>query len=271
MQTSGCHGLRRRNGVSVETEEAGSRVAVIEGEVHVRHGQEAKTLLPGEQVATTPSATLPPMSEEISWSKNFAGHLALLQRSVAVPTTPALGATTGTIRGVVRHALTGQPIPEAQLQLMPAAGVNLMPEVETFFSTLTPGTQLTPALLDELSAVQSAGGRPTMSAGPARGLRMGGPSGPAFRGHCRVSTAGLHSVMSRRESIRSPFVAKGTPARHHQESMGESKFPHLPFWSWKTAQHPTLRSHLLRMPSLPGESWTLAEIPCRTSAYRHSS
>jgi protocatechuate 3,4-dioxygenase beta subunit len=164
----------------VETDQAGSRVAVIEGEVHVRHGQEAKTLLPGEQVATTPAATLPPMREEISWSKNFAGHLALLQRSVAVPTIPTLAATTGTIRGVVRHALTGQPIPEAQVQLTPAAGVNLMPAVETFFSTLAPGTQLTPALLDELSAVQSAGGRPAMLAGPPRGLRMNGPSGPGL-------------------------------------------------------------------------------------------
>ncbi len=117
----------------VETEAAGSCVAVIEGEVHVRHGEEAKTLLPGEQVATTPLATLSPMSEEISWSKNFAGHLALLQRSVSVPTTPAPDTITGTIRGVVRHALTGQPIPEAQLQLMTAAGVNLMPEVRLSF------------------------------------------------------------------------------------------------------------------------------------------
>jgi len=37
---------------SVNAEATGSRVAVIEGEVHVQHGDVSQTLLPGQQVAT---------------------------------------------------------------------------------------------------------------------------------------------------------------------------------------------------------------------------
>jgi uncharacterized protein (TIGR03435 family) len=67
----------------VEATEAGSRVAVIEGEVHVQQGGASKTLQPGEQVATAPSIPVQPLIEEIAWSQNAVAHAALLQQAQA--------------------------------------------------------------------------------------------------------------------------------------------------------------------------------------------
>jgi uncharacterized protein (TIGR03435 family) len=67
----------------VNAEEEGSRVAVIQGEVHVQHGATVKKLLPGDQVATGPEMPALPVAQEFSWSRNAPGHLALLQRSTA--------------------------------------------------------------------------------------------------------------------------------------------------------------------------------------------
>src|SRR5262249_46699946 len=68
----------------VNAEEEGSRVAVIEGEVRVQQGPTEKKLSPGEQVATNPSMELPPVREEIAWSRYSAEHLALLQQAQPV-------------------------------------------------------------------------------------------------------------------------------------------------------------------------------------------
>jgi uncharacterized protein (TIGR03435 family) len=70
----------------VNAEETGSRVAVIEGEVHVQQGALAKTLLSGEQVATAPTMIPRPVAEEISWSRNAEEHVALLTQQQAVLT-----------------------------------------------------------------------------------------------------------------------------------------------------------------------------------------
>jgi uncharacterized protein (TIGR03435 family) len=69
----------------VNAEEAGSRVAVIEGEVHVEQGATKQSLMPGEQMASNASAELPLLSEEIAWSRRAQEHLALLEKS-ATPT-----------------------------------------------------------------------------------------------------------------------------------------------------------------------------------------
>jgi uncharacterized protein (TIGR03435 family) len=68
----------------VNAEEAGSRVAVIEGEVHVQQGAASKNLLPGQQVSTNPLMAAPPVVEEIAWSRNARAHLLLLQQSLAL-------------------------------------------------------------------------------------------------------------------------------------------------------------------------------------------
>jgi uncharacterized protein (TIGR03435 family) len=73
----------------VKAEAEGSRVAVIEGEVHVKQQGTTETkLLPGEQVMSKPIMEWQPVSEEISWSRKAEAHLALLQQS-AVPTRAA--------------------------------------------------------------------------------------------------------------------------------------------------------------------------------------
>lgn len=64
---------------SVNSGVKGSRVSVIEGEVHVAQGGQEKVLRPGDQYATSASIGPAPVSEEISWSRNFDSHMALLR------------------------------------------------------------------------------------------------------------------------------------------------------------------------------------------------
>ena len=79
---------------SVKAEATGSRVAVIEGEVHVQHGDVSQTLLPGQQVATNTEMKVVPIQSEIGWSQDAAVHVAMLQQ--AVPATPAASVAAGT-------------------------------------------------------------------------------------------------------------------------------------------------------------------------------
>ena len=67
----------------VKAEESGSRVAVIQGEVHVQQGVKDRRLLPGEQVATNPLMEPQAVSREVSWSRQAELHLAQLQQAVA--------------------------------------------------------------------------------------------------------------------------------------------------------------------------------------------
>lgn len=76
----------------VNAEESGSRVAVIQGEVHVQQGETAQTLLPGEQVATASTMVVHPVAEEISWSRHATEHVALLTQLQGGP-VPALPPT----------------------------------------------------------------------------------------------------------------------------------------------------------------------------------
>jgi hypothetical protein len=63
---------------SVNSGTKGSRVSVIEGEVHVKHSGQESILHSGDQVATTPSVGLVPVSQEIGWSNDLNHELALL-------------------------------------------------------------------------------------------------------------------------------------------------------------------------------------------------
>jgi hypothetical protein len=105
----------------VNAEEKGSRVAVIEGEVHVQQGGTEKKLRPGGQVATNPSMEPQSLADEISWSRNVGAHLAMLQQNNAPAQTPgaqqdqAIGA--GSIRGLVSHSETAAPIPGVEIRI----------------------------------------------------------------------------------------------------------------------------------------------------------
>jgi len=58
----------------------GSRVSVLEGEVHVSQSStEEKAIFPGQQLTTSPSLTPVSIEDEISWSRNLDTHLALLR------------------------------------------------------------------------------------------------------------------------------------------------------------------------------------------------
>jgi ferric-dicitrate binding protein FerR (iron transport regulator) len=63
---------------SVNSGTKGSRVAVIEGEVHVKHAGLESILHSGDVVATTQSVGVVPVREEIGWSSDLDHQLALL-------------------------------------------------------------------------------------------------------------------------------------------------------------------------------------------------
>ncbi len=56
----------------------GSRVAVVEGEVHVDHGRTRHVLLPGDQTSTSERNVSGSVANEIGWSRNREHYLALL-------------------------------------------------------------------------------------------------------------------------------------------------------------------------------------------------
>jgi uncharacterized protein (TIGR03435 family) len=64
----------------VNAEEAGSRVAVLQGEVEVQQKNESKTLLPGEQVASNPLMESHPIAEQVAWSRSAEMRRALSQQ-----------------------------------------------------------------------------------------------------------------------------------------------------------------------------------------------
>jgi uncharacterized protein (TIGR03435 family) len=59
----------------VSAEEAGSRVAVVEGEVRVQQGEKTSSLLPGEQMATNPLMTPHLVVEQLAWSRSAEPYL----------------------------------------------------------------------------------------------------------------------------------------------------------------------------------------------------
>jgi uncharacterized protein (TIGR03435 family) len=73
----------------VKTEAAGSRVAVIEGEVRVQQGEMEKRLLSGEQVQTNPLMDSLPVSEQIAWSRSALPPVAPQVQRAPAPVPPA--------------------------------------------------------------------------------------------------------------------------------------------------------------------------------------
>lgn len=92
---------------SVNTGTKGSRVSVIEGEVHLDHAGQERVIHPGEQATTHPSIAPIPLSQEISWSRNAARYARSLE---------ALGALRKELGAVARPGLRTST---ALLDLMP--------------------------------------------------------------------------------------------------------------------------------------------------------
>jgi hypothetical protein len=89
----------------VHAEQAGTRVAVVEGEVHVQQGAEVKKVLRGEQTATNAALRLTTVAEEISWSRRATEYAALLPQNP----TPDPAVQNGEIPDVKDNVL---PTPE---------------------------------------------------------------------------------------------------------------------------------------------------------------
>ncbi|MFN2533411.1 MAG: FecR domain-containing protein, partial [Pyrinomonadaceae bacterium] len=82
---------------SVNSGTKGSRVSVIEGEVHLDHAGSQRVLLPGEQATTNASIEAVPVKDEVSWSKNagrYAQILALLKTDLAKVPQPGVRNST---------------------------------------------------------------------------------------------------------------------------------------------------------------------------------
>jgi hypothetical protein len=104
---------------SVSAESTGSRVSVIEGEVHVRRGQTEQTLLPGQQASTSLALGPIAVESEIGWSKSAGKLVALLQQAPPlVPAPPRLDGTN-VVTGVVKRASTAEPISGLAVSLCP--------------------------------------------------------------------------------------------------------------------------------------------------------
>ncbi len=63
---------------SVNAGTKGSRVSVIEGEVHFEHGNNERVLRAGEQIATNKAIEAVALKDEIAWSRNAGSYAAAL-------------------------------------------------------------------------------------------------------------------------------------------------------------------------------------------------
>ena len=69
---------------SVNSGTKGSRVSVVEGEVHVEQSNKDTVLHPGGQVATHASVEAVPVRDEIAWSRNAKQYQDLLAELTAL-------------------------------------------------------------------------------------------------------------------------------------------------------------------------------------------
>ena len=103
---------------AVNAEETGSRVSVLEGEVHVQRGDETRTLMAGQQVSTSPQ--LGPLPTETAKEWVAPERLALLQPEPPPPAPQNPPASGVIVSGVVKQASTGAGIPEVTVTLCPS-------------------------------------------------------------------------------------------------------------------------------------------------------
>jgi hypothetical protein len=69
---------------SVNNGTKGSRISVIEGEVHVNHAGDEKVLHPGDQTTTSASLEMIPIQDEVSWSRNADRYAKLMVELTAL-------------------------------------------------------------------------------------------------------------------------------------------------------------------------------------------
>lgn len=84
VTTPDCRVTVKGTVFSVRSGAKGSRVSVLEGEVHVDGARGEQVLLPGDQVTTSEILEEVPLAEEVAWSARLDERLALLAELKAV-------------------------------------------------------------------------------------------------------------------------------------------------------------------------------------------
>jgi ferric-dicitrate binding protein FerR (iron transport regulator) len=69
---------------SVNNGTKGSRVSVIEGEVHLNHAGNNRVLKPGQQVTTSPAIEVIPVKQEVAWSRKADKYAQMLSSLAAL-------------------------------------------------------------------------------------------------------------------------------------------------------------------------------------------
>ena len=113
----------------------GSRVAVIQGEAHVRErggtqGTIEKTLRPGEQVATSPTLAALSVKDEIAWSRNANAHRSILenfQTGMAKTAGPLLPVTPRVLNAQADKTVGAAPREFEEASIRPCDPSNVPP------------------------------------------------------------------------------------------------------------------------------------------------
>jgi hypothetical protein len=84
VDTTDCEVAVQGTVFSVTSGMKGSRVSVVEGEVHVRWAGNQNVLLPGDQTTTRPSLRPVPVEHDIAWSRNSERYVELLREMRAL-------------------------------------------------------------------------------------------------------------------------------------------------------------------------------------------
>ncbi|HUP03840.1 MAG TPA: FecR domain-containing protein [Bryobacteraceae bacterium] len=138
---------------SVNAGVKGSRVSVIQGEVHVSQDSQTTVLHPGQQSVSGPSLEPAPIAYDISWSRNGA----------------RLGSNVSAGKPVQASALLDRaPASTAVLALLP----NAADAIENLRTSLRQAAEGNPQLRAWLSGAGSAAGDPLLARGPAGGGKL---------------------------------------------------------------------------------------------------
>ena len=126
----------------VSREAAGSRVAVIEGEVHVEQGATETRLRPGQQIATPSSGRKPAEGEFAALPYGVMPPMAFSLRSDVEPLpASSMGLTSPeaiAVEGTSRRAVSLQPRMRSRIGMFRAAPTGFDPTRKPFSSTQKP-------------------------------------------------------------------------------------------------------------------------------------
>jgi hypothetical protein len=116
----------------VTVEPASSRVGVFEGVVDVQYGAISQKLSRGQQMATNPAMEPIPLEVQVSWSRNLASLLALLQPALprVQPLAPAIAPATVPPQTQPAAAAQSTPEPDSLLIVGTANGAGSTAEAE---------------------------------------------------------------------------------------------------------------------------------------------